>query len=125
MSRGCQHVKRWVWDCGCSWSCDQCLYNSECDACGTFLKSAPTEKTWKPGALTSVKPVIKAELDYAEAKRLARKMLGAHADVELVANSQLPFFPARVGVWVGRTFLMVGAGRTYREALDDAKKNAP
>jgi hypothetical protein len=62
------------------------------------------------------------ELDYAEAKREARSILGVNADVELVTDAKLPFFPARVGVWQGRKFLMVGAGQTYRAALDDAKR---
>lgn len=59
------------------------------------------------------------DLDYYEARRQARALLGQHADV---SKTKLAAFPARVGVWLGPRFVLVGAGQTYREALEDARK---
>lgn len=64
-------------------------------------------------------------MDYAEARRRARTILGAHSDVEWVVSSP---FPARVGVWMkaeGNTparFIYVGIGSSFEEALEDAKR---
>ncbi len=60
------------------------------------------------------------DLDYAEAKRQARTFLGSSADVEKVKGGLAPF-AARVGVWLGTRFILVGAGPTFRAALEDAR----
>lgn len=62
-------------------------------------------------------------MDYAEARRQARAILGQHADLELRAAAP---FPCRVGVWSegsqGRKqFIYVGMGLTFEEALNDAQ----
>lgn len=58
------------------------------------------------------------DLTYGEAKRQARYLLGQHADV---VKSEGQPFPARVGVWMGSRFILVGAGLTWTTALDDAR----
>ncbi len=63
-------------------------------------------------------------MDYAEARRQARALLGQHSDVEFKRGDA---FPARVGVWSeqdrgGKRFVYVGIGTTFEEALSDAKK---
>lgn len=60
-----------------------------------------------------------ADIDYYEARRQARALLGQHADVSK-AKGITPF-PARVGVWMGSKFILVGAGQSYVEALAEAK----
>lgn len=84
-------------------------------------------------------------MNYYEARRQARSLLGQHADVEEVrqpvglgprlVNPEAPgapvppplFYPYRVGVWVevaqGRKeFQIVGLGNSFEEALADAKQ---
>lgn len=58
------------------------------------------------------------DFDYYEAKRQARALLGQHADVN---KDKTMLHPARVGVWLQGIFVLVGAGQSYREALDDAR----
>lgn len=58
------------------------------------------------------------DLDYYEARRQARSLLGPNADV---GKEESLLFPARVGVWLGNKFILVGVGTTFREALADAK----
>lgn len=61
---------------------------------------------------------MKGDLQYEEARRQARGLLGASADVFLQKGHP---FPARVGVWMKNRFILVGAGQTFIEALEDAK----
>lgn len=63
-------------------------------------------------------PTTEPDLDYYEARRLARSFLGQHAEV--LKNDGVAF-PARVGIWVGTKFYLIGAGPTLRAALEDAK----
>lgn len=58
------------------------------------------------------------DLQYEEARRQARSLLGATADVFFEKSKP---FPARVGVWVKSRFVLVGVGLTFVEALADAK----
>lgn len=55
---------------------------------------------------------------YEEARRAARKLLGAKADVEHKVGQPFPF---RVGVQLDRHFVYVGLGNSYTEALKDAE----
>lgn len=59
------------------------------------------------------------DIDYYEARRQARALLGQNADVS--KSKGIAAFPARVGVWLGPRFVLVGAGQTYREALAEAR----
>jgi len=59
------------------------------------------------------------DIDYYEARRQARALLGQHADVSKAKG--VAAFPARVGVWLGARFVLVGAGQSYIEALADAR----
>lgn len=64
------------------------------------------------------------DLSYPEARREARKILGQHSDVMKFERAH---FPAVVGVYSEtmqghKEFIVVGAGATYAEALEDAKK---
>lgn len=66
-------------------------------------------------------------MDYYEAKRHARALLGEHADVEHLKGESkpLPIFSHRVGVHVkektGTRFVVVGIGPDFEAALLDAK----
>jgi hypothetical protein len=64
--------------------------------------------------------VSEQDLDYAEAKRQARAILGSSAEVTKVKNVPT-LFAARVGVWHGTKFLLIGVGETYKAALEDVK----
>lgn len=58
------------------------------------------------------------DLQYEEARRQARALLGVSADVFVEKKA---LFPVRVGVWVKSRFILVGAGNSFIEALADAK----
>lgn len=60
------------------------------------------------------------DLDYAEARRQARALLGQSAEVTKVKSAPT-MFVARVGVWLGPKFVLIGVGETYRAALEDAQ----
>lgn len=60
------------------------------------------------------------DLDYAEAKRQARALLGQSAEVNKMPSAPL-MFRSRVGVWLGPRFVLIGVGETYRAALEDVK----
>lgn len=72
------------------------------------------------------------DIQYEEARRRARSLLGVHADIERLkpAPGQSPTafipFPCRVGVWLTEgnkhRFVYVGMGSTWLEALEDARK---
>lgn len=64
------------------------------------------------------------DIDYYEARRKARALLGQHADV---MKLERPLSPALVGVYSEvaagrREFVVVGSGQSYVEALDDARR---
>jgi hypothetical protein len=50
------------------------------------------------------------DIDYYEARRQARGLLGLHADVN---KDKSLLFPARVVVWLGSKFVLVGAVQTF------------
>ncbi len=54
------------------------------------------------------------DLTYEDARRLARKLYGASADVEKVDGQA---FPARVYVWSNGRRMLVNAGESYKEVL--------
>lgn len=58
------------------------------------------------------------DLQYEEARRQARMLLGPSAEV-FVEKGKL--YPVRVGVWMKNRFILVGAGQTFTEALADAR----
>ena len=70
-------------------------------------------------------------LQYEEARREDRKLLGSDAEIQrdtprgpLVAAINAvtgPVFTHRVGVNSGGRFIIVGAGDSFRAALEDAK----
>lgn len=60
------------------------------------------------------------DLDYAEARRQARALLGQSAEVTKLKSAPA-LFTARVGVWLGSKFLLIGVGETYKAALEDAR----
>ena len=62
------------------------------------------------------------DLQYEEARREARKLLGKDADIQRDAPSAAPsLFSHRVGINSGGRFVIVGAGDSFRAALADAK----
>jgi hypothetical protein len=64
-------------------------------------------------------PAGSPDYTYEDARRRARGLLGANADI-LVAKEGP--YRVRVGVWVSSHFILVGAGESFREALEDVKR---
>jgi len=67
-------------------------------------------------------------MNYAEAKRKARTLLGQHADVkdEGLAAVHSAFFRYRVGVWAeleksGKQFVICGCGASWEAALESVE----
>lgn len=61
------------------------------------------------------------DIDYAEARRQARALLGQSAEVQKLKDLFPAAVRARVGVWLGTRFVLVGVGETYIAALEDVR----
>ena len=59
-------------------------------------------------------------MNYSEARRRARSLLGDNAEVQELKNA--PVYKFVIGVRLKGQFIPMGAGGTWSEALDDAKK---
>lgn len=93
---------------------DQWIPCSDCKGTG----QEPTDPTLLINVLAE--PGHEPDLDYAEAKRQARALLGQSAEVNKMPSAPL-MFRSRVGVWLGSRFVLIGVGETYRAALEDTK----
>jgi hypothetical protein len=77
------------------------------------------EEKARPEARPEATPAGSPDYTYEDARRRARGLLGANADI-LVAKEGP--YRIRVGVWVSSRFVPVGAGESFREALEDVKR---